>query len=614
VAVTAGSEPPKHDEAEVVLIKASKKKTRQEVTMSELIPPGLPKGMDLVREGERIGATFEVGLSEFVRSRNCSFPEWAMGKYLQGELVLLPQTGVSSVDEQVAALREIHAACLARGLDIGAIIVTSNMLNGLPYAKRKGAPRGTSFVMESPDDYGRILNASPILPVFADHMLGSPNSVFNTTHCLKAGLPYIGTFSQYVWDYPYWDDDVAHVSEVIKSLGIMKSKWEAGATVGSYVDDGPPASMIDYASAVGYVLLEQYVCETLCGARYSTGLGGLMSHIPSKMAVWMAIHEALHDLENTESAVGHIEGNTLDQTEDPNANWGVSMADFIPYAFLEQKYTTGAAYNPKPVMEALRVPTANEMIDVCLACGMAMKKIHEFREFGIIDDKEILKLGKDLADSGRKFFANTLNGLAEMGIDIRDPLQMLLAIRRLGGSRLEERFHPGDRDPSRYRGIVPVATMDLFKMWVPMAEKMIKSIHAEALGDAVRDKTFVMGSTDTHQFALFMLEKVFAHFGARVVNMGVDLDAEDALYGAAQENTPYILISTHNGICLDWGTRIMEEARKNGQEVRVYMGGKLNAILEGSAEPEDVTDRLAGIGIHPCADAMDVLRALVQEP
>ena len=580
--------------------------------MSELIPKDLPKGMDLLREGEEIGAAIEVGVPRFVKERGCSFEDWAMGKYLEGEVILLPQTGVSTVDGQVEALREIHAACTKRGIDIGGMIVTSNMLNGLPKEKREGVPKGTSFVIESPEDFDKLMDACPILPIIGDQMLGTPNSVFNTQNCLRAGLPYVGVLSQYVWDYPYWHDDVSHVMEVVKALGIVKSKRDVGAIAASYVDDGPPATMLDYASAVGYVLFEQYVCETLCGNRYATGLGGLMSHIPSKMAVWMAIHEVLHDLENTEASVGHIEGNTLDQTEDPNANWGVTMADFIPYAFLEQKYLTGAAYNPKPVMEAIRVPTIHEVIDVCLSCGMAMKKLPEFKEYGIIDDTEILKVSKVLAETGRGFFRNLLAGLADMGVDVKDPLQMLLAVRRLGGARLEELFHPGQRDPSKYRGINPIATMDVVKIWMPLADRMIEQINSEGLANAVQDKTIVMGSTDTHEFALLMLDRVFSHFDAKVVNLGVDLDAEQVLKAAALEKTPHIVISTHNGVSLGWGKRLMDEARQRKQDVRVCMGGKLNAILEGSADPIDVTDQLAEIGIIPCREPVDAFRNLVK--
>jgi hypothetical protein len=54
----------------------------------------------------------------------------------------------------------------------------------------------------------------------------------------------------------------------------------------------------------------------------------------------------------------------------------------------------------------------------------------------------------------------------------------------------------------------------------------------------------------------------------------------------------------------------MNEARLRKQEVNVYMGGKLNSILEGVAEPVDVSDNLAGIGILPCIEIIDVFRSL----
>ncbi len=38
--------------------------------MSELIPKGLPKGKEVVQEGIKIGKTFEVGRTAFLRHRN----------------------------------------------------------------------------------------------------------------------------------------------------------------------------------------------------------------------------------------------------------------------------------------------------------------------------------------------------------------------------------------------------------------------------------------------------------------------------------------------------------------------------------------------------------------
>ena len=46
------------------------------------------------------------------------------------------------------------------------------------------------------------------------------------------------------------------------------------------------------------------------------------------------------------------------------------------------------------------------------------------------------------------FFRGILAGLSERGVDVKDPLQVLLAVRRIGAPALEATFHPGERDPS----------------------------------------------------------------------------------------------------------------------------------------------------------------------
>lgn len=42
------------------------------------------------------------------------------------------------------------------------------------------------------------------------------------------------------------------------------------------------------------------------------------------------------------------------------------------------------------------------------------------------------------------------------------------------------------------------------------------------------------------------------------------------------------------------------------------MGGKLNSILEGGAEPVDVSDKLAEIGIIPSCEIIDIFRKLAK--
>ncbi|NQU07243.1 MAG: hypothetical protein HQ583_01685 [Candidatus Abyssubacteria bacterium] len=579
--------------------------------MEELIPKGLPKGMDLVAEGTKIGETIQIGKSAFETERNISFEEWWLTETAQGNIKLFPQMGLRTIDEHVEATTKLYEECRKRGVDFGAMFVTSSVVNGLPADVRDKAPRGTSFVYENPDDYKRVMQAAPIFVAFADHVVGCPNSVENATNALMAGGVAMGTFSQFSWKYPIWDDDVAQIAETLKAVGILASKRDEFVNLGSYIGDGIAGSFLDHASDVGYALLEKYIVDRLCGTAYNVSVGGLIGHLPSKLATWLAIFEAGKG-DSFDPVVGHYEGNTVDVTEDTAANWGILLGDFIPFAVMERRYRTGAFYNPKPVTEALRVPTLDEIIDAAVACNAAMPRVLEIEEAGIFDDSEILKLRDVLVENGRKFFDNILKGLPDLGVDIEDPLQIMLAIRRLGGGRLEEMFHPGERDSSRYRGIVPFAVTDLFSKSDPLANSLIETARSENLADAIRNRKIVVGSADTHEFGLYVLNKVVSEIGGKAIDCGVELDPRQVLDIAAKEGTPYIAISIHNGQCVGWGEQLMREAMQRGQEIEVFMGGMLNTMDEASTEPVDATEKLIELGITPCEDPLEMARKLAQ--
>jgi len=579
--------------------------------MEELIPKGLPKGMDLVAEGRKIGETIEIGTTAFEKERNMTFEEWWLNETVEGNIKLFPQMGLRTIDEHVEATSKLYEECRKRGVDFGAMYVTSNVVNGLPANARDKAPRGTSFIYEHPDDYKRIMNAAPIFVAFADHVVGCPNSVENATNALKAGGVAMGTFSQFSWKYPRWDDDIGQIAETLKAVGILASKRDKFANLGSYIGDGVAGSFLDHASDVAYALLEQYIVDKLCGAAYNVSVGGLIGHLPSKLATWLAIFEAGKS-ESFDPVVGHYEGNTVDVTEDTAANWGILLGDFIPFAVMERRYRTGAFYNPKPVTEALRVPTLDEIIDAAVACNAAMPRVLEIEEAGLFDDTEILKLRDVLVENGKKFFDNILKGLPDMGVDIQDPLQVMLAITRLGGGRLEELFHPGERDSSRYRGFVPFAVTDLFKKSDPLANTYIETARDEGLGGAVEGRKIIVGSADTHEFGLYVLNKVVAEVGGKPVACGVELDPKQVLDIAGEQGTPYIAISIHNGQCVGWGEQLMREAMRRGQEVKVFMGGILNTMDEASTEPVDATEKLLELGITPCENPVELMRSMSQ--
>lgn len=574
--------------------------------MSELIPKDIPNGKEVVQEGRNLGKTIELGRTAFCREKKVRCD----GDYKQmcaekGRITWQMIMGLSSVEEEVKALKYLYEWGKKTGVAIDRCTVIANMRMGLPQGMWDMAPKGTSFMLESQDDYVRIAQAAPIQPVWGDFHIGSPASVRNVTNALRAGAGYVGTLSQYSWDYPYWKDDVAQVVEVVKAIGIMAEKRKDNIMVYSYLDDGIPSQFMDIASVVGYARLEKYAVDELCGANYSIGFGGLTGNVPLKIATWLALYDILKADHNV---ISFIYGNTIDVTEDFNSNYAIVTAEVIPFVITERIYKTGASLLIIPVSEMLRVPTKQEIAEVHKVARVAEARAKDYEK--MLDFSYINEMRSLLVDKGNQFFENIKRGLSEAGVDITDPVQVLLAVRRLSAAKLEELFHPGEGDSSLPRGVSPFIPTQLLRMSINLKDETLKKIYSEQLADAVRGKKIIVGSTDTHEFGLYVVSSVLEDLGAKVINGGVDLDAEEILGLASEAATPYIVISTHNGLCLDYGKHLMELVKQRNQHVKVFMGGRLNGILDGGTEPIDVSDQLIELGISPCKEVSDLIKEI----
>lgn len=95
-----------------------------------------------------------------------------------------------------------------------------------------------------------------------------------------------------------------------------------------------------------------------------------------------------------------------------------------------------------------------------------------------------------------------------------------------------------------------------------------------------------------------LVDGVLRAMGAQTVNIGVDMDPADVLDAADEDGTPYVGISCHNGQALDYGRQLLQLAADRGREYVIFMGGKLNTILPGDAEPTEVGDMLCDMGIQ----------------
>jgi len=564
--------------------------------MPELIPKGIPKGRDVIQEGRNIGKTIEVGVSAFCREKNVrSITDYKQKRAEKGLITWQMIMGLPSIDEQIEALKDIYQWGKETGIeiDIGQIIPDTRM--GLPPDMRDKAPKGSSFMLNGLDDYVRIAQAAPIQLVCADSHIGSPASVENTINAVRAGAGYVGSFAQFIYNYPYFKDDVTQVVATIKAVGIMAEKKNNNLIVHSYMHSGIPGLLMDHASIVGYARLEKYIVEELCGAKYSTGYGQLTGKLPTKIATWLALHDIL---KADHPSVTFIYGNTIEVTEHVGSNYAITTSEVIPFTIIEQTYKTAAAFLLVPAKEAVRAPTREEIKDIFRVGQTARDKARDFEK--MFDFSYVNELRSLLVTKGKQFFENILKGLPGLGVNITDPIQITLALRRLGAARLEELFHPGERDSSLLNSISPFVPTELMRISVNSRDEAIKKVYSDQLADVVRGRKIVVGSTDWHAFALHVLSSVLENLGAKVINGGVDLDPEEILDLASEAATPYIVITTHNGLCLDYGTHLMEVAKQRNQ------------VEGGGTELIDVSDRLIKLGINPCKEVSEVIRKIAK--
>lgn len=563
----------------------------------------LPLGARLLEEGAVLGSRIKAGRSAFCEAHHvANESEWKRSRMASGQLEWSMIMGLSTLDEQVEGLRSLHEFGERTGVVIDRGLIIPNWVTGLPERLRERAPKGTSFVLGGVDEHVALAQAAPIMPCFNDWHIGSPAAVDNTIAAIQAGGNYMGVLAQYVWDLPYVESDVETVAENVRAIGIAAQKSDDGVVVDSYLDDGMPSQFADNASMVGYALLERYVVEELCGARYATGFGQLVSNIPTKIAIWLALGKVLS---SQHPSLSYLYGNTLDASASAvTGNFGVSAAEITAFAVTERRYRTGIALLPNPATEALRVPTVDEIADVHAVARRAAAKATELE--AMFDFSSIEQDRDELARQGQRFFANVLAGLPEFGVDVRDPVQLLLGMRRLGAARLETLFHPGARDATLPNGVVPYSRTEFTNRAALMVDDEIETVRARGGSYAVVGMTFIVGSSDTHSYGAFVLVSVLRALGARVIDAGVDRDPEDLAHEVQRHPGAAIAVSVHNGQSLEYAQRLVTMLA--GADVAaIFMGGKLNAMLPGVSEPVEVAERLRAMGVVPCERVVDLV-------
>ncbi len=549
-------------------------------------------GRELVRKGIEIGNSFEAPLTWYEGYKN--HMEFKKACQREGKIYWTLLMGLATMEDEVAAVKKIYEFQERTGFKLGSLLHIPSGNVALPREYRENAPKTTSFVLDDLDDWLALRNAAPIDISLNDHHLVCPNSIETTVNALKAGAVRVGSFGQFLWDYPGFTDDVKRYSDMVTSLGIMASKRDDMFCVETYLDDSFPGYFMDCASYVGYALIEHYICTKLCGARYVISFGGLLSEGHTRIAVALALHELMGTEE--QPVLTYINGSTNMQWDhDIDGNYGFAAQEMLLEICAEKKFHMSLGINPVSITEKIAVPTLQELLNI-YACG---KRVEEKADewMPLIDWTPIIEMKDVMVAEAKRYFANAMNAFREAGIDTEDPLEMLLMLKKFAPQRLESAFHSSTVDGQSME-VIPFYPTVLGRQTNEMRDEIVNALKNDGMEGSLAGKKIVIASGDAHAYGLMLVDGVLRAMGAQTVNIGVDMDPADVLDAADEDGTPYVGISCHNGQALDYGRQLLQLAADRGREYVIFMGGKLNTILPGGAEPTEVGDMLCDMGIQ----------------
>jgi methylmalonyl-CoA mutase cobalamin-binding domain/chain len=580
-----------------------------DVDLTALLPPDLPDGREAVREGREMARGLERARSSYCEEKGVgSEREWRERAREQGIPCTCMNIGLATWADTREALGLIHEDALSRGVrppDRFNLIAERRM--GLPKAKRAEAPQETGPVMMTEQDWWELAHTVPIQPEAADNTIGGPGSVENAIDALRAGITTIGVLSQYSWRWPYFDDDITQTVVVLQAAGLLAAFKDEGVVFDSYLEDGYPGVFHDYANYIGWAMVERYISEELIGAAYSPSWGGLTQNPVIKSAVTLALDAVNPD----KVPLSYVQGDTIGNSTDFDANMAVLNTDVLFTKMVDMRYRLGAAPIAVPVTEVERIPTWQEVATV----QTISRRLEDYVPLvePVVDWGQIEAMRDELVRGGRAFYEAVLTGLAGAGIDVRDPAQLLLVLKRLGSTRCEELFGAGRPDPEFPRGRRPILETDLVKSTMEERERLLAELRGRGEEEAIRGMKVLVTSTDVHEFAEFLLTSALGAAGTEVIDFGINRDPEDIVKAVIETDADAVVITTHNGVARSFGQRLMAEMRSAAPgDVPVFMGGVLNEDVEGSNIPVDVSSDLNATGIETPGTIDRLIEALIE--
>lgn len=584
--------------------------SRHAANLEELIPKDLPQGRDVIREGIELGQSIQIGKSAFLAQEGVqSELEYKLRLKKEGRISTHAHFGLNTVEATVEGLRFLYDQSLSHDIRIDRFGLSMNPVMGLPPDMRSKVPKGTGPVLWKDEDWIALAQAVPIQPHFGDFCIGSPASVPNTIKALRAGGTTIGNLAQYfTFEYAEWVDLKTRTIETVKALGIMAALKRKGALIHSYIDDGYGGIFSDYGAIAGWAMLERYIVERLVGGKLAHCFGGLTSNPITRLA-WQSVLDEIHEQETVGSM---FYGNTIDLGEDLERNVAISSTCSLVDIMGQLRNPTAHAIMPVPKTEPIRIPSPEEVLEAQIHARQMEKEAK--RLLSVISFDQSDSLAARIVAEGKRFFESILKGLKQMGVDVDDPLELLFVLKKLGAHEVERMFGSGERDDLYPCGRRPILETDMIKRTIDIASNLTRDTEQSVNLKGLR---VLVASTDVHEYSLLIITRLLDAHGAQVMNLGPNVESPKWLVKAVSEAHPSIIVlTTHNGKALEYGTRVIDEMQRTKTRSVIVMGGVLNQNVEAEM-PIDVTADLKRLGIVTCtklADLPSLLRTLMSHP
>jgi methylmalonyl-CoA mutase cobalamin-binding subunit len=577
-----------------------------QVDLHQLIPTDIPDGRALVEDAKKRAASIPVGRSRYVQEHGVASDRAYKEQCRDdGTITTYINLGYKTWAETSAALNEITAAAESRKFRLDRVSLIPDRRMGLPPGLREQALAETGIMMYDEADWIGAAQDTSVQPVWNDHNVGSPAATINTEACIRAGFGYIGSLAQHQYGYPLWDDDVEQMSQCVQAVAMIAQKKPDGVVLDSYVEDGFCASFHDLATSLGWCMFHRYLAEELIGAAHSQSYGSTFADPLRKQAYGLAMDVA--NVHRVPPSFTHGDTNSFGMDEDFDRNAVIVATDVMYTIARELKHPTGGAVHATPVSEAFRIPTVGELIDSLVIANEAEQRARACP--GIIDWEPIYEMRDRIVDGGRRVLKNLLSGLERIGVDIKDPLQLLLATRRLGAPTIEELFNAGTPDSSYPRGFAPVEPTDTLVRLMARKDAVLGNLHRDGALPNLDGLRVVAASGDIHEYGLFVVAEALTACGAKVTDLGTSVHSDAIAKVALETGADAVAVSTYNGMALSLGRQLKDELHQRGVDPAVFLGGRLNEDLPGE-EAADVRPMLREAGIGACDSVEEMVRSL----